>query len=479
MKNKIEHPKVFISYAWATKEYEQKVLSFVSKLRSDGIDTVFDKMDLLPGNETYSFMEKCVKDSSITNVLMLIDPVYAKKADERTGGVGTETLIISAEVYENTSQVKFIPIVFERDEQGNVCKPTYLKSRYHFDLSIAEEYDDEYQRLVKTLYGVEVYKKTELGQKPAWVDKPIDYSPKSIVQYEELKKNTNSKIKRTQLVSFLQTISNQIISFAKKTDTLEIGEKCIQEYDTTQSIREDYLLLLRNAFFVEDYQDVITLFFEETSNLLYNERNNCTPLAKIFIHELFIYTIACLYQQKEYYAIGSLLGKTYFSHNYARNNGAISFIFVSSGSNLDILDKSIEKVNSKNYYSGTAKHWITNIAVDFCSKEEFVLADLLCFNYAIYGKDYLDDWKWFPITYCYDDAYNSLLKQFAKKLISNEYLISILPVFRYNLPNEFVQKFKSVHSQENSFRKPRYPYSYDDPSILGDFIQPNKLGTLP
>lgn len=44
-------------------------------------------------------MEKSVLDESITNVLILIDPTYAKKANERAGGVGTETQIISAEVY--------------------------------------------------------------------------------------------------------------------------------------------------------------------------------------------------------------------------------------------------------------------------------------------------------------------------------------------------------------------------------------------
>lgn len=170
-KKKIEHPKVFISYAWGDSDYQEKVLSFATQLMSDGIDVVFDKWDLTEGNDTYAFMEKCATDASITNVLMLLDPIYAKKADEHTGGVGTETQIISAKVYQEVTQDKFIPIVFARDENDNVCKPTYLAGRLHFDLSHAESYDETYQRLVITLFGEEVYAKPELGQKPGWVEK--------------------------------------------------------------------------------------------------------------------------------------------------------------------------------------------------------------------------------------------------------------------------------------------------------------------
>lgn len=39
-------------------------------------------------------MEKCATDTSLTNVLMLLDPIYAEKADAHGGGVGTETQII-------------------------------------------------------------------------------------------------------------------------------------------------------------------------------------------------------------------------------------------------------------------------------------------------------------------------------------------------------------------------------------------------
>lgn len=56
-KKKIEKPKVFISYAWGTEQYQEKVLEFATQLMKDGIDVVFDKWDLNEGNDTYTFME--------------------------------------------------------------------------------------------------------------------------------------------------------------------------------------------------------------------------------------------------------------------------------------------------------------------------------------------------------------------------------------------------------------------------------------
>ena len=38
MKSTIEHPKVFISYAWGSEDYRLKVRSFATDLMENGID---------------------------------------------------------------------------------------------------------------------------------------------------------------------------------------------------------------------------------------------------------------------------------------------------------------------------------------------------------------------------------------------------------------------------------------------------------
>jgi len=57
MKSTIEHPKVFISYAWASEDYRLKVRSFATDLMGNGIDVLLDQWSLKEGNDTYAFME--------------------------------------------------------------------------------------------------------------------------------------------------------------------------------------------------------------------------------------------------------------------------------------------------------------------------------------------------------------------------------------------------------------------------------------
>jgi hypothetical protein len=54
-----------------------------------------------------------VTDQDVTHVLVISDKTYAQKADARRKGVGTESQIISKEVYDKVEQSKFIPIVCE------------------------------------------------------------------------------------------------------------------------------------------------------------------------------------------------------------------------------------------------------------------------------------------------------------------------------------------------------------------------------
>ena len=479
MKIKIENPKVFISYAWGSDEYQNKVLAFVSQLRSDGIDTIFDKWDLIEGNNTYAFMEKCVSDSSVTNVLMLLDPIYAKKADDYSGGVGTETQIISPQIYQEVTQDKFIPIVMERDEDGNVCKPTYLEGIFHFDLSKADDYDETYQRLVKTLYGEEVYAKPELGKKPSWVDKPIAIPPGSVVAYDSLKSMQSAKAKSTSFSGYLDDISKRMIDFAQQHKNLN-NEDYLEIYESTDSMKIDFLLLLGNSSYVDDSYKTVANFLEEISNALPNDNTIGSEIIEVFIHELFLYTIAYFIKNKDYSAAGYILGKTYFNRRaYFNPSNVDGFNMFYSGSEHANLDNAVCERDNQKYYSGTAQYWIQNVRIDICSKEQFVLADLICFNYSVYGKDYISDWAWFPVTYIYDNEYNSSLAAIAKKMISREYLQDVLPLFGYDDMNDFIAKFKSVEqTSRNEYKDYRYHGSFSTAHLLRDFIKAEQIASL-
>jgi hypothetical protein len=162
-------PRVFLSYSWSGPEHEGQVVALAERLTADGIHVVFDKWDLQEGQDKYAFMERTVKDPDVDRVLILSDRLYAEKADGRAGGVGTETQIISPDVYGDVDQRKFIAVVMERDPSGREYLPTYLRGRIYIDLSDPERFEAEYEKLLRNIYGKPLFERPPLGRPPAYL----------------------------------------------------------------------------------------------------------------------------------------------------------------------------------------------------------------------------------------------------------------------------------------------------------------------
>ncbi|WP_066688452.1 toll/interleukin-1 receptor domain-containing protein [Christensenella intestinihominis] len=169
-------PKIFISYSWIVSE---RVLELAERFVANGVDVILDKWDLKEGQDKYAFMEKCVVDPEIDKVLLICDKSYCDKANLRAGGVGDETVIISPEIYNQVNQEKFLPIIFEVDEYNKPYIPAYIKSRIYFDLSTEDDqYEVEYEKLLRNIYNKPLYKKPALGKKPDWLEtETVDLSP--------------------------------------------------------------------------------------------------------------------------------------------------------------------------------------------------------------------------------------------------------------------------------------------------------------
>jgi hypothetical protein len=172
MSTSTEHPKVFISYSWTTSEHEQFVVDLATTLRGHGIDAVLDKWDLKPGHDKYVFMESMVVDPSVQKVLVICDRKYQEKANARAGGVGTESQIISQELYGRVKQTKFVPIVCEYDDDGQPCLPVFMKGLIYIDLSSDERYGVGLDELLRLVYEQPYHQKPKLGGAPAFVASP-------------------------------------------------------------------------------------------------------------------------------------------------------------------------------------------------------------------------------------------------------------------------------------------------------------------
>ena len=469
----IEQPKVFISYAWGDDEFQGKVLTFVTDLIKDGVDVIFDRWSLKEGHDTYAFMEQSVTGSDVTNVLILLSPQYEKKANERSGGVGTETQIISPEIYDKVNQEKFLPIVFERGVDGEVHKPTFLKGRFHFDLSIDDRYDEEYQRLVKRLYGIEIIKKPELGKKPMWLETSTTVSVKTRNKYTVLQNNMSDMAKTELLISFLTDLKFKILDFKKDANINDgLGfEAYISLHNETKAIRDEFLLLMRYISYVNNGEILVASKLEEIYDELSKGHSLINGIQKTLLHELFIYIIAIYYKSKNYTALSYTITKTYFISGYHVNNAQSFNVFYNNNENLD---NAICQRDNKKYHSGQAQYWIENINVDICNKSEFAFADVFCYNAAIFVENYTDSWKWFPLTYPYD----TIMQSFAVKLKSKEHLSELTSIFGFNEIELFKKKFGEIEGRAKigELNEYRFKGSFDSAPILCQNIKYEELG---
>ena len=165
-------PRLFISYSWSTPEHEQWVIDLATELVNSGVEVILDKWDLREGHDSVAFMEKMVTDQSISKVILICDQIYASKADGRAGGVGTETQIISGEVYSKQDQDKFVAVIAEKDAEGKPYLPTYYKSRIYVDLSESDRYSENFEKLLRWIFDKPLYVRPEIGKPPSFIVEP-------------------------------------------------------------------------------------------------------------------------------------------------------------------------------------------------------------------------------------------------------------------------------------------------------------------
>lgn len=178
-----EIPKIFISYCWTNPKHVDWVINLAERLVSDGLNVVVDKWNLKEGHDKYNFMETMVKSSDIQKVLIILDKKYLEKAEKWVGGVGTETQIISPKIYKDVSQEKFIPIVVEIDENGNLYVPTFLETKIYIDFANDDKFEENYETLLRNIFQRPAYSKPKIGKAPSYLfeESPITYRTSNIV----------------------------------------------------------------------------------------------------------------------------------------------------------------------------------------------------------------------------------------------------------------------------------------------------------
>lgn len=483
---KIEKPRVFISYCWSNEDYISKVVDFAKRLRSNGIDVVLDQFQMKLGNDMNNFMEKCVNDPTITNVLILLSPDYKTKADSRTGGAGIETQIISGEVYSNVENTKFIPILFEkRGEDIAACIPTYLKQRRWLDMSEDSNYEMQYIELVRTLYGNDKYIENPLGTKPEWVDETNEKVANSqivINTYKALKKEYGNDRATANSFDALNKLFVEVRNQFENIKGYEFDD-FEKYYSLLTEIREPILSFINEVKYENRIGENLHDLFSSLYRNMSESRTNYPVFivfARIFIHELFIETIALLIKAKNYYSINYLTSAPYIDFfKYNRELASFHNIFYSiSKEQIYYFDKYLGQKMQTDlykgpYFSGVAEYWMRNIPIKYMNEIEFADADCLLSNISIaINKDF-----WFALTYIYlPDKSSSLIREIALSLTSKKLAKKHYTLFDAGKIDDMIERINNLQSytDKNEIRL-AYNGSFDTIPLLTNYIKKDDL----
>lgn len=211
-------PRAFLSYSWDDSEHKRWVSRFAERLQAEsGVEITFDAWHLSPGDDRLHFMERSISESNF--VIVVCTPTYADRANTREGGVGFESMIITAEMADQILTSKFIPVL--RTGSWKSSMPIYLKSRMGVDLRAEPYSEEEYEKLLRKLHA-EPIQPPPVGTKPDFSKKYAANSP----HVPPTSKNEFASVELRKGNKVFQGIATQSV----------IGE--IQNISTNRRIRE-------------------------------------------------------------------------------------------------------------------------------------------------------------------------------------------------------------------------------------------------
>lgn len=319
-------PKVFFSYSWTDTSHKEFVRTWADRLLADGIDVVIDVYDLKEGQDKYAYMERMITDAAVSHVLVCCDKAYKSKADKRKAGVGTESQIITHEIYERVDQTKFIPIVCEFDGDARPILPTFLQSKIWIDFSSPESVNENWERLIRHLYGKPLYTKPRLGQPPSYIttDSPLPTN-NILARFNSLRQSVVQD--RTRVIGHnRRDFLEACVSYAdelrvRRAPSVEsIGQMVLEDARKLKLVRDplvDWVLLEGESTPASEFSGTLIEFLEKLAELksrpveLSTSNETWFEAHNLFVYELLLYFVAALLRTKSYEVIREIYSAHY------------------------------------------------------------------------------------------------------------------------------------------------------------------------
>lgn len=470
--NNMKKPVVFISYSWSDDEYQDWIVNLAERLSHDGVHVKIDVWDLKEGQDKYVFMEQMVNSEEVEKVLLMCNEDYKIKADNREGGVGDETQIISSSIYNNVNQEKFIPVITERDDSGNEFTPNYIESRIYIDLSDNEAYEENYEKLLRNIYGRPQRQRPELGKPPKYLfqEQVSNLRSNRVLRKIESLKYNNIKLLESMSLEYFSELMLDLPRYEiVKADIDEIDDLVIDKIKEMEPVIKDFVAVIKILIQTKTLNiEYLIGFFEEIYRFSEFQKEGSyhkwqTEHYKFLIQQLFILTISQLLRYGKYRALSRMINSDYFvDTRYSNNHEPRSF--TTFRMYLHSLDhrKTKLKLNRVSLQSDIM------VEMAFENKSYFLQADLLLyFVYEFQKNDRL--MNWFPMTYIHLKEPLKLIQ----RMRSREYFEQVKSMFGVDSKEEFIEISSKIEGDRG------FSSSFKSIPRIQDFIRLDQIAIKP
>lgn len=423
-------------------------LDFAERLTRDGIHVIIDEWDAKEGQDKFHFMEKMVNDTEIQNVLIICNKDYTEKANMKKGGVGIESQIVSSEIYNNVGQDKFIPIVRETYDNGKACLPTFVNSRFYIDLSNTEQFEENYEQLIRRIFGKPKYKRPPIGEAPAYISEDEPTFLQTAHKYRPLKESLiNGKSNSMGLLSdyfdlFDKTLKDFLIPRDVNPNNPPIDETIITKFEQLKALRDEYIetMIAYVKYSVIDPEWLFKILesaynaVNSKINDFYYDYNNHLQL---FLNEMFLYLITILLKHEKYEIVAFLLKNNY---GVEQDYPGIEFkpfnnLFNNYNRYLDEHRNGRLKLNRVSVSADLIKERATNHIITF---EDIIETDLLLHYCGLL----MHKTFWFPRLSIYNSR--SGRPKIIQRMKSKRFFEKVKPIFNINSKTDLFEKLQEL-----------------------------------